>query len=175
MVARSGALLLFCAVVFSAGAQQPGSSPSPSPRLPSARQPLWRCELPGGVYTVALNAVISVSKHEYTVDNAARVTEVNLDTAGTLAVRFYFLESNLPGSPLGIGQSTIDKAQELIREGTDRAGQSDMWRKVLKTYPATTHAKTVEFRLESKEELNQIFESADASFRTGRPATVKIQ
>jgi hypothetical protein len=175
MAGRIAALVALCTVASHASAQQPGSSPSPSPQLPAARQSLWRCELPGGVYTVALHSVISVSKHEYTVDNAARVTEVNLDTAGSLTVRFYFLEQNLPASPLGIGQSTIDKAQELIREGTERTGQADIWRKVLKTYPATTHARTVEFRLESKEELNRIFESADIAFRTGRPATVKIQ
>ena len=63
--------------------------------------PVWRCELPGGIYEVALRSIVSVSTHEYIVDGAARVTEANVDTTGSMTVRFYFLEPITPTSPLG--------------------------------------------------------------------------
>ncbi len=134
---------------------------------------MWRSELPGGTYEVALNAIIAVSIHEYAVDNTARVTEVNIDTSGSMSVRFYFLEPNIPNSPIGLGQSTLDKAQEMVREAVDRTGQSDIWTKVVKNYPTTTHAHTIEYRLESKEQLQKLFHSADVAFRTGKNTTFK--
>ena len=39
-----------------------------------AQAGFWRCELPGGIYTVNLATVSSVSTHEYVVSGAARVT-----------------------------------------------------------------------------------------------------
>lgn len=135
--------------------------------------PIWRCELAAGTYSVAITNIVSVSKHEYSVDNAARVTEVNIDSTGSMVVRFYFLEPNIPTSPLGLGQSTLNKAQEMVNEAVDRTGQSDLWRKVVKNYPTTTHARTIEYRLESRAQLEAIFHSADEAFHTGRGATLK--
>src|SRR5215210_5374856 len=135
---------------------------------------MWRCELPGGIYSVALRSIVSVSSHEYVVDAAARVTEVNIDTNGSMTARFYFMEPNTLTSPLGVGQSTLDKVQELAKEAADRTGQSDLWRKVVKNYPTTTHAHTIEYRLDSKEQLKKLFESAETAFRLNRKPTLKI-
>jgi len=135
---------------------------------------MWRCELPGGIYSVALRSIVSVSSHEYVVDAAARVTEVNIDTNGSMTARFYFMEPNTLTSPLGLGQSTLDKVQELAKEAADRTGQSDLWRKVVKNYPTTTHAHTIEYRLDSKEQLKKLFESAETAFRLNRNTTLKI-
>jgi len=153
-------------------ALSPATGQEPSP-VEGTRQPVWRCELPGGTYTVALRAIVSVSRHEYITDGVAHVTEVNVDTTGSLSVRFYFLEPVAATSPVGLGQSTLDKAQELAREALDRTGQQDLWRKVVKNYPTTTHAKTVEYRIESRDDLDKLFNSADTAFRQMRPATFR--
>ena len=59
-------------------AQQPAATPAtPSP---NTAIPMWRATLPGGTYSVALRSIVSVSTHEYVIDGAARVTEVNIDT-----------------------------------------------------------------------------------------------
>lgn len=149
----------------------PASSPTP---LSGGGQPVWRCELPGGIYEVAVDSIVAVSSHEYLVDAAARVTEVNVDTTGTMTVRFYHLEPATPTSPLGLGQSTLNKVHELAHEAAERTGQGDLWRKVVKNYPATTHARTVEYRVESKEQLQKIFESAETAFRFRRNTTLKV-
>ena len=151
------------------------ASPTPAPTPPPGGQAVWRCESPGGIYEVSLRAIVSVSSHEYVVDGTARVTEVNVDTNGSMAVRFYYLEPVTATSPFGIGQATLDKAQELAKEALDRGGQGDVWKRVMKSYPTTTHARTIEYRIESKAQIQKLFESAETAFRFGRNTTFKVQ
>jgi hypothetical protein len=134
---------------------------------------LFRAKLPGGTYEVAIGAIIAVTSHEYLVDGVARVTEVNIDTAGSLLARFYYIEGATPNAPSGIGAATIDAAQRMIKEAADKTGQ-DVWKKVIKNYPTTTHARTVEYRLESRDQLNQIYASAEAAFRMQKNTSVTI-
>ena len=83
-------------------AQTPTATPAPpTPTGNNAVKPLFRCTLPGGVYEVAVGAIIAVTSHEYLVDGIARVVEVNIDTSGTLLARFYFIEPNTPNTPMG--------------------------------------------------------------------------
>lgn len=154
---------------------QATASPSPTP-YPS-RAPMWRCDLPGGTYEVAIRNMISVSIHDYVVDAVARVTEMNVETAGSTEVRFYYLEPITPTSPVGVGQSTIDKVQELANEAAGRINPGDQppWEKVVKTYPATTHAHTVEFRLDTKEDLQTLFNSAEQAFRQNQNTEIMLE
>ncbi len=163
------ASLLFFTLIAVAIAQ----TPTPSPTAAPSRLPIWRCELPGGIYEAAVRSIVSVSTQDYVVDGAARVTEVNVDTSGTFAVRFYYIEPLTPNSPLGIGQSTINKLQDLAKEAAGRVDQDNVWQKVVKSYPTTTHAKTIEYRVESKDQIDKIFTSAEKAFRLGISTTVK--
>lgn len=157
-------LFFFLLTAFAAAQTTPNPQATPAP---GTAMPMWRANLPGGSYSVALRSIVSVSTHEYIVDGAARVTEVNIDTTGAALVRFYYIEPNTPASPLGIGSGTIEKAQQLLQEGAERSGQ-DVWKKVVKSYPTTTHARTIEYRLESKDTVTKIFTSAEAAFRLNK-------
>ena len=150
------------------------SSPSPTPL--QSRIPMWRCDLPGGTYEVAIRSIISVSTHEYVVDGVARVTEMNIDTAGNMAVRFYYLEPMVPKSPVGIGQSTLDRAQQLVTEAAGRLNPGDepVWEKVVKNYPTTTHAHTIEYRLDSPDQLQSLFNSAEQAFRLNLNTRISV-
>jgi hypothetical protein len=166
---KSLLLLLFLtftpAVVFG----QPGASPAATPG-PTVI-PMWRCTLPGGTYEVAVRAILAVSSHEYLVDGVARVTEVNIDTSGSMLVRFYYIEPNQPNSPsTALGAATIDKATQLLTQASQATGQ-DVWEKVVKSYPTTTHAHTVEYRLTSKDQVTALFTSVETSFRLGKTGT----
>ena len=109
------------------------------------------------------------------IDNAARVTEVNVDTSGSLVVRFYYLEPNTGVTPPpGLGAATYDKAQSLLTEAQNRTGTADAWQKVVKSYPTTTHAHTIEYRLASKDQLTALFTSVETAFRTGRPSVYAV-
>jgi hypothetical protein len=162
--------LFFLALTVSALGQAPTPSPASTPELRN----IWRCDLPGGTYEVATRAIISVSRHEYVVDGVARVTEVNVDTQGNMAVRFYYIEPNTAKAPLGVGQSALDRVSDLAKEAAQRAGGGDVWKRVIKSYPTTTHAHTIEYRVESDEELKKIFTSVQNAFESGHGETLKL-
>jgi hypothetical protein len=165
-------LLAFLALAASTFAQTPAATPAPGGSHSVIK--IFRAKLPGGTYEVAVSAMLAVTSHEYLVDGVARVTEVNIDTAGSLLARFYYLEGNIPNAPLGIGAATMEKTQQLMKEAADKTGQ-DVWKKVVKNYPTTTHARTVEYRLESLEQLNKLFESADTAFRLQKDTRLTIE
>jgi len=149
-------------------------TPTPTPPDPTGRVPLWICVTPGGTYEVALRSMVSVSNCEYLVDGVARVNEVNIDTTGNMAVRFYYIEPNTPNSPIGFGQSALNKAQETLSTVAERTGQDEIWKKVMKNYPTTTHSHTIEYRVDSKDDLTKIFTSAELAFRTAKPTTYVV-
>ena len=160
--------LLLASVLAVAQEDQSTSQTSTTTSAPN-QLPLWRCALPGGAYQVALRSIVSISSHEYLVDGAARVTEVNIDTQGTALVRFYYLEPVTPKSPVGLGDEITQKGRELLTEAAERTGQ-DAWKKVVKSYPTTTHAKTIEYRLVTKDQLQALFTSVETAWRTGKGA-----
>ena len=164
------ALLIFFALAAGTQGQTPSPNETPSP-TPVSRLPIWRGELPGGTYEVALRAIVSVSIHDYIVDGVARVKEVNVDTQGNMAARFYYLEPTAAKSPLGVGQSAIDRISDLAKEAGQRVGAEEVWQRVVKSYPSTTHAHTIEYRIESEDQLKQIFTSAQGAFESGKSAT----
>jgi hypothetical protein len=167
-------LLTLLVLGTNAFAQSPSPSASASPTAsPDAPATMWRCEMPGGTYEVALRSIVSVSTHEYVVDNTARVTELNIDTQGNMAVRFYYIEAMTPKAPLGVGQSMIDKMSDLAKEAAGRTGQDEIWKRVTKNYPTTTHSHTIEYRIDSEDELKKIFSSVQTAFETGQGATFR--
>ena len=149
-------------------AQSPGSTAS------NANQPLFRCTLPGGTYEVAARAIVAVASHEYLVDGTVRVTEVNIDTTGSLLARFYFIEPAIPTTPGGVGAAVTDKAQQLFQEAATRT-DAEVWKKVVKNYPTTTHARTVEYRVADKAQLTKIYTAAEEAFRLVKTVTLKVE
>ena len=175
-MSRSFLLTLLAVIAAASAPAQIPATPAPTsgPPLASAARPLWRCTLPGGTFEVAIGTITAVSTHEYVVDGVARVTELNIDTTGSLLARFYYLEPLMPSAPAGIGTATLEKAQQLLTEAADRSGQEHLWKKVVKNYPTTTHSRTVEYRLSKKEDVQKVFESAEEAFRTNQTKSFKI-
>jgi len=155
-------LIVPFAVAAAAVAQD--ASPSPSPDQRQQRQPTWEADMPGGTFIVRLSAILEISTHEYVVDGAARVTEANVCTSGTGYVRFYYIEPNVPQAPDGIGQSSIDALKDRMQDASTRVGADDAWRKVVKNYPTTTHAHTIEYRLPTKDSVYKLFDSVKTAW-----------
>ena len=163
------------ATIHPAAGQTPIAAASPTPNpLPTS---FWQCTLPGGVYLVALRSIASISTHEYVVDGAARVTEVTVATNSSVEARFYYLEpmvanSSSPLVPTGALSVLTQHAQDLA---TTHSPVEDIWQKVVKTYPTTTHAHTVEYRLESKASLQSLYASLQQSWTTGKGVAFATQ
>lgn len=116
----------------------------------------WEVVLDRGRFAVQLHHISSVSQHQYLVDGA-RVYEVTVDTTGSQAARFYYLEPMTDGGPLTMAKTALDRAKEVAQGVTDRTGTSDVWDEVIKTYPDTTHARTAEYRLQNRNVLTAIY------------------
>lgn len=117
----------------------------------------WECVTPTGKFAVRLDQISSVSQHVYLIDGGARVYEVTVATTGPVVARYYFIEPITEGSPLSLGKATIDRLREVANDAGGRVG-IDTERDVTKHYPDTTHAKTSEYRLRVKENLDRIYE-----------------
>lgn len=175
--------------VLPLAAQSPSDeeTPSPSPSATPGRErpaadgreaaepTFWKAELPGGNFLVAHAAIQAVATQQYILDGAARVVEVNVITTGPFQPRFYFVEP-LPASALAPavpGAATaIARAEATAQTLAARVVPGDPpWARVAKSYPTTTHAGTIEFRLETREQLDQLFESAERSW-TSRQSEV---
>lgn len=159
-------LLLVCPVYGQQTSEQPAEGEGNRGGWRGGRFGYWRAVLPGGTFVVSLNAITSISQHEYMVDGTARVVEVSIDTTGSVQARFYYIEPTAASSqsPANIGQSGVQMIQERLQQTAENAGLDEIWRKVVKNYPNTTHAHTVEYRLASRDELNRLFESAERSW-----------
>lgn len=164
----AAALVLFCSL---ASAQSGGGTTGPTQTKPVPEEYLqdgvWTGSLKGGRYIVKCGQMIALSRHEYVADAAARVVEVNLTLSSNTAVRFYYLEPvRLEGTgTIAAGQQAIDKARQMVQEAASRISPTLTEPKVVKTYPVSTHAHTVEYVLKEEARLNSLFDSLENAFR----------
>ena len=121
------------------------------------------------------SAIHSISKQEY-VTSTFRVVEINIVTAGNGLLRIYHSRplnigelkaalsnvasaatgntSSIQQTPLPPGMQTMaDRANIVIEAAT-----SDT---VMKEYPLATHARTIEYRVQTRRELLDLFEKLE--------------
>lgn len=137
---------------------------------------MWRAEFPGGNYAVALRSIASISTHEYVVDRAVKVYEMTIATSGAVVARFYSIEPIKPTAPGGVGQSVVDKVQEKVQDGVQRVTaetNEPMLNAVIKNYPTTTHAHTVEYRFATRDDVLKAYRSLERAWRAGTDTTYK--
>ena len=163
---------IFCVLLASVVAAL-AQDASPTPAAVRLERSVWTADLPGGQYNVRVDSINAVSIHEYVVDNAARVSEVNIGTTSSEMVRFYCIEPNVPKAPGGVGQSVIDKAEERASEFLNRTRMDETWQKVMKNYPTTTHAHTIEYRIPDRKTLDALFEHLKTSWVRQRGGVFK--
>ena len=132
-----------------------------------AEKGFWQGSLPGGSYLVALSRITSISKHEYLLDGNLVITEVTIDTLGATTLRVYQITPAAQYGSLTTGRKIVERGKDLL----DRAGQrtgADVANMVHKQYPATTHAKTIEFRVKDLGTLEALLSSARTAWISGK-------
>ncbi len=127
----------------------------------------WQATLGGGHYMVALDRISSVSRHQYVLDGAVIVDEVTVDTIGQALARFYHISPITDAAAGSTASDVVDRARELVERAADRAG-TNVQNMVVKKYPVTSHAKTIEYRILSEAELTALYKSVQNSWETGR-------
>lgn len=131
----------------------------------------WQASLSGGHYMVALDRISSISRHKYVLDGTVIVDEVTVDALGQALARFYFIQpvsAAAGGTMAGNAAAKVgERGQELLDRAAQVAG-SDIHQMVIKKFPETTHAHTIEYRLLSEEQLSALHQSARAAWESGR-------
>ncbi|MEP4078770.1 hypothetical protein [Haloferula sp.] len=151
-----------------AGDEESNATESTGPRR------FWQASLSEGHYMVALDRISTISMHEYLLDGGLVVTEVTVDTAGRALTRFYHIE---PITDAG-GRDEVSRVVDRGRELLDRAGQkagTDAHDMAQKSYPATTHAGTIEYRIIDKRDLDSLYNSLRKSWETGKGRKLTIK
>ena len=126
----------------------------------------WQASLPGGSYIVALDRITSISQHSYIIDGNVNVTEVIIDTSGNSLARFYYLEP-ITQTASDLGAQISQRGKDLLDKVSQRTGVNTN-STVIKQYPTTTHAKTVEFHISDAGILNALLDSARTAWVNGR-------
>jgi hypothetical protein len=131
----------------------------------------WEASVGGGQYMVALDRISAISRHKYVLDGAVIVDEVTIDALGQGLVRFYYLSpisDAMSGGEVAQAAAKIaDRGRELVDQAAGRAGTS-VQNMVVKKFPETTHARSIEYRVMSESELSAIYKSVRTAWERGK-------
>ena len=120
---------------------------------------------------VALDRISAISRHKYVLDGAVIVDEVTIDALGQALARFYFIQpisAAAGGDSAGAAAAKLGaRGQELLDRAATAVG-TDLHQMVIKKFPETTHARTIEYRLMSEEQLAALHQSARSAWESGR-------
>jgi hypothetical protein len=127
----------------------------------------WQATLEGGHYMIALDRISSVSRHKYVLDGAVVVDEVTVDSIGQALARFYYFTPITDAAGNSTTTQLANRGRELVDKAAGRAN-TEVQNMVIKKYPETTHAKTLEYRLLSESDLTSLYNSLRTSWESGK-------
>ena len=131
----------------------------------------WEASVGGGQYMVALDRISAISRHKYVLDGAVIVDEVTVDALGQALVRFYYMSpvtDAMSGSEVAAAAAKIaERGRNLVDQAAGRAG-TNVQNMVVKKFPETTHARSIEYRVMSEQELTAIYRSVRTAWERGK-------
>jgi len=127
----------------------------------------WQATLPGGHYMVALDRISSISRHKYILDGAMVIDEVTVDAMGQSLARFYVVSPITAAAPGNTAAAIVERGRELLDATAQRSG-ADLQNMVVKKYPETSHARTVEYRILTEAQLASLYASIRGAWESGR-------
>lgn len=147
-------------------------STTPNNKTEDSQQPnrFWQASLCGGHYMVQLDRISAISRHKYLLNGGIVVDEVTVDALGQALARFYFLQpvtEATSGGAAAVASRLVDRGQEIIDKSADRLG-TDVQNMVVKKFPETTHARSIEYRVMSAEELTGLYNSVRTAWESGK-------
>ena len=182
-------LPLFALVLLSGTALLPAQTPAPATpaatdnkndKTEDKNEPnrFWQASVGGGHYMVAIERISSISRHKYLLDGAVIVDEVTVDALAQSLARVHFLtpvSDAVTGNAIGNAASRIvDRGRGIVDRAAGEAG-TDLQNMVVKKFPETTHAHTIEFRVQSAQELGALYSSVRTAWETGRGRSFRIK
>ena len=164
-------LLVFLNFALPLAAQSTGGDSTPEETTNASDEEdlkrFWQLSLPDGHFMVALERIASISRSSYVLDGGLIVTEVTIDTVGNALCRIYQITPAAESSNLSTAQQAAQRARELTGRAEEVTG-SNVSSMVQKSYPTTTHAKTIEYRVQEKATLDALYGSLNKAWREGK-------
>lgn len=135
----------------------------------------WQGNINGGEIMVAVDRIGAISKTQYLLDGGLLCTEVVIDTLGGQSLtRIYHVVPATEAVAANAATKIVDRAKEVLDNNAARTG-TKLHELVQKSYPATTHAHTVEFRVMHLEDLEALYASLKATWTSGKGRNFTIQ
>ena len=151
-------------------AQNPPAAAPQNPPRTSGPNLIALC-LPGGKIAIDLKTITAIGLHSYTVDSTSRVWELTVDNGGNSLLRIYSVATISPSEP---PLDMVKIELESLAETVSKAVGVDVWAKVQKNYPTSTHAKTVEYRVKTVKELLQLRKLLFKAWTSGSPGRIEL-
>lgn len=149
-------------------AQTPETPEKPETTDSATPEAFWRAKVPGGEFIVALSHISSVSRHKYLLDGALIVDEVTIDTDGQALARFYVITPvSMPDTPATFAKQAADRGKEIAEQLAARSNVK-LQNMVMKKYPDTSHAKSIEYRVMKEAELTSLLTSVETAWYSGK-------
>lgn len=126
----------------------------------------WQLSLPDGQFMVALDRIASIARTSYILDGGLVVTEVTIDTVGNALCRIYQITPVAENGSVSGTQRLAQRARDLGTRAGELTGTDPNM--VQKSYPTTTHAKTIEFRVAESTTLDALYSSLNQAWREGK-------
>ncbi|HBE21873.1 MAG TPA: hypothetical protein DDW21_00100 [Verrucomicrobiales bacterium] len=128
----------------------------------------WQGNINGGEIMVAVDRIGAISKTQFLLDGGLLCTEVVIDTLGGQSLtRIYHVVPASEAVAANAATKIVDRAKEVLDNNAARAG-SKLHELVQKSYPATTHAHTVEFRVMQLQDLEALYASLKNAWTSGK-------
>jgi hypothetical protein len=148
-----------------------GKKEEEKPKVSDVENPnsqFWKASIPGGQFMVPLSRITSISRHKYLLDAAVVVDEVTIDTEGQALARFYtIVPVNTPKTPVSFAKEAADRSKEIAAKLIDRSGVT-LQNMVMKKYPETSHAKSIEYRIMNGAQLTSLYGSIQTAWIYGK-------
>lgn len=135
----------------------------------------WQGNINGGEIMVAVDRIGAISKTQYLLDGGLLCTEVVIDTLGGQSLtRIYHVVPASEAVAANAATKIVDRAKEVLDNNAARTG-SKLHELVQKSYPATTHAHTVEFRVMQLQDLEALYASLKNAWTSGKGRNFTVQ
>ena len=131
-------------------------NPAPVQSVDANTVPLfWKAKLADSLVTVPLRNVEFYGVQDYIVDGATRVRELTISTNAQSLIRIYHIQ------PLTAVSRATNNIQTLRNIAEGKTGGDE--KRPVKVFPVTTHAHMVEYRIEGKEKITQLYDHLEAT------------
>lgn len=133
-------------------------------------EPLWIGNFASGQFVINLNKVVCIAKQSYVLDATLFVREVTIDTSGgSSQIRIYCIEPLTEKASNNALDIINDRAKGLGKNASAKVAEGvNPETVVTKSYPTTTHAHTIEFRVATPQEIDLCYTSILNAYKSGK-------